>query len=208
VLAVVCFFGALGGALGAATPTGVWLDVPFIRQEKEGCGAASAAMVMQYWLKAQGKPVDQDADFQQIERVLHSKTGHGIYASDLRHYLQQHGFRTFAFAGSWDDLQQHLAKGRPLIAALKPSGSRELHYVVVVGLDSEPSSGLNILLLNDPAQRKLLKQARTTFEKQWSGTGRWLLLALPEAASQSQPTNGGQSQPDLHEESPSESHAR
>jgi len=26
----------------------VWLDVPFVKQEKDGCGAASIAMVMQY----------------------------------------------------------------------------------------------------------------------------------------------------------------
>ena len=33
---------------------------------------------------------------------------------------------------------------------------------------------------------KLLKQARSTFEKQWSTTGRWLLLALPQSESQPQ----------------------
>src|SRR5262249_5034403 len=107
---------------------------------------------------------------------------------DLERYLQQHGFHTFAFAGSWDDVEQHLAKGRPLIVALKPGGGAQLHYVVVVGLDSDesaaPNSRLNIVLLNDPAQRKLLKQARATFERQWSGAGRWLLLALPEASAE------------------------
>ena len=91
------------------------------------------------------------------------------------------------FNGTWDDLKQHLEKGRPLIAALKPaSGNVPLHFVVVVGLDSEQNSEPAIVLLNDPAQRKLLKQARSTFEKQWSATGRWLLLALPQSESQSQ----------------------
>src|ERR1043165_5812507 len=43
------------GALALGTPaSGVWLDVPFIKQEKDGCGAASIAMVMQYWLKTRG----------------------------------------------------------------------------------------------------------------------------------------------------------
>ncbi len=36
------------GILMAADPAGIWLDVPFIAQEKDGCGAASIAMVMQY----------------------------------------------------------------------------------------------------------------------------------------------------------------
>jgi ABC-type bacteriocin/lantibiotic exporter with double-glycine peptidase domain len=193
----------------AAAPAGVWLDVPFVQQEKEGCGAASAAMVMQYWLRAQGKPAGGDADVKQIQNALQSKARHGIYASELERYLQQHGFRTFAFAGSWDDLEQHLAKGRPLIVALKPvalkpvalkpASSAELHYVVVVGLDSEQAAELNVVLLNDPAQRKLLKQARSTFEKQWSAAGRWLLLALPES---SQALSG------LHVDSQNESHTR
>jgi hypothetical protein len=37
-------------------------------------------------------------------------------------------------------------------------------------------------LLNDPAQRKLLKHDRSGFEKQWSATGKWTLLALPQSA--------------------------
>ena len=29
--------------------SGIWLDVPFVPQEKNGCGAAVIAMVMDYW---------------------------------------------------------------------------------------------------------------------------------------------------------------
>lgn len=166
----------LCGFVFAATP-GVWLDVPFIRQEKEGCGAASIAMVMQYWGKKQNKPIDTASDAVAIQRVLYSGKDHGVRASDVERYLQQHGFRTFAFTGKWDDLAQHLAKGRPLIVALKPSAlETSLHYVVVVGVDSEES----VVLLNDAAQRKLLKQERGSFEKEWSAVGRWTLLALPK----------------------------
>ena len=72
-----------------------------------------------------------------------------------------------------------MRKGRPLIAALKPSGSgKSLHYVVVVGLDPEQ----DLISLNDPWQRKLLKQDRTDFEKQWRATGQWTLLTLPQPA--------------------------
>ena len=179
-------FVYLCGVLLAAEPAGLWLDVPFVPQEKDGCGAASAAMVMQYWLKQESKPVGTDAEARQIQRTLYSSEAHGIQASALEHYLQQHGFRTFAFHGTLDDLKHHLEKGRPLIAALKPGASRvlqqdvALHYVVVVGLDSAQGSEHGAVLLNDPAQRKLIKQARATFEKQWSATGNWTLLALPQ----------------------------
>jgi len=166
----------LCGFVFAATP-GVWLDVPFIRQERDGCGAASIAMVMQYWRTQQSKPIDSSTDATKIQHVLYSSKDHGIHASDLEHYFQQNGFHTFAFAGKRDDLQQHLAKGRPLIVALKPSVlETSLHYVVVVGID--PAQG--VVYVNDAAQRKLLKQEWPAFEKQWSAVGHWTLLALPK----------------------------
>ena len=176
----VCFCGALS----AADATSLWLDVPFVKQEKEGCGAASIAMVMQYWLKQQGRPVDGSADATEILRLLYVPDAHGISASAMERYFQAHNFRAFSYRGEWQDLQQHLQKGRPLIVALKTSASdASLHYVVVTGLDSERG----LVLLNDPAQRKLLKQDRSGFEKQWKSTNKWTLLALPQSTDQGDP---------------------
>jgi ABC-type bacteriocin/lantibiotic exporter with double-glycine peptidase domain len=172
LLCILC----LCGFVFAAVP-GVWLDVPFIRQEKDGCGAASIAMVMQYWSAQQSKPIDSSSDAVEIQRTLYSRKDHGIHASDLEHYFQQNGFQTFAFVGKRDDLKQHLRKGRPLIVALKPSAlETSLHYVVVVGIDP----GQDVVYVNDAAQRKLLKQEWTAFERQWSAVGHWTLLALPK----------------------------
>lgn len=167
------------GFVCAQESAGAWLDVPFVKQEKNGCGSASIAMVMQYWHKQQGRSSGDSAEATQIHRALYVPGADGIYASAMERYFQEHEFRTFSFRGDWEILQQHLQKGRPLIAALKPSGSDgSLHYVVVVGLDPEQK----LLLLNDPWQRKLLKQDRKDFEKQWSATGQWTLLALPQSA--------------------------
>jgi ABC-type bacteriocin/lantibiotic exporter with double-glycine peptidase domain len=164
----------------AATPTGVWLDVPFVRQEKEGCGAASIAMLMQYWEHQQGRATTPDSDPDQILKVLYSSQGHGIYASDLEKYLQQHGFQTFAFRADWSDLKNHLQKGRPLLVALKPQGKEvPLHFVVVTGLDWQQE----LVLKNDPAERKLLKQDRASFEKEWNAAHNWTLLAVPRPAN-------------------------
>ena len=165
--------------LFAANPSSLWLDVPFVKQEKDGCGAASIAMVMQYWQLQQRRSGNSTAEAAQIQRALHSDAAHGIHASDMQRYFQQNGYVTFAFAGQWSDLKQHLEKGRPLIAALKPGSLVPLHYVVVAGLDPERQ----LVLLNDPAQRKLLKEERSRFEQEWKGAGRWTLLALPEADS-------------------------
>jgi len=102
--------------------------------------------------------------------------GKGIYASDMEHYLRRNGFRVFAFRGTPEDLSHHLAKGRPLIVCLQDSGkSGPLHYVVVVGLDREDG----VVLVNDPAQRKLLKMDLKNFENQWRPMHNWTLLAVP-----------------------------
>ena len=172
----VCLF--LCGMLYAAEQSGVWLDVPFIAQEKNACGAASIAMVMQYWEHQQEKPASADA--KQIQRSIYSPLAQGIYASDMKLYLEQHGYRTVAFPGEWKDLKEHLEKGRPLIVALK-AGQRDLHYVVVAGLDFAQG----MVLKNDPAERKLLKQNRSSFEKQWEATGNWTLLAVPQQGDES-----------------------
>jgi ABC-type bacteriocin/lantibiotic exporter with double-glycine peptidase domain len=165
----------LCGRVAAAEPE-IWIDVPFIKQAPEGCGAASIAMIMQYWSSVDGQASDGGADVANILRSLHSPTGHGIYSSAMSLYLQQQGFRTFSFTGDWALLQQHLQKGRPLIIAMKPSAlDRSLHYVVVAGMDSQRE----IIMVNDPAERKLRKLNRATFEKQWGGAQRWTLLALP-----------------------------
>ena len=179
----VVWLGVCGLLLAADLP-GVWLDVPFVKQEKDGCGAASIAMVMQYWQAQQGQPANNSSDSLQIQRTLYSANAHGIYASDMERYFQEKGFRTFTIRGEWEDVEQHLRKGRPLIVALKPvalkpvalkpSSGGALHYVVVTGVGPE------MVMVNDPAQRKLLQQDRPSFEREWSAAGKWTLLALPQ----------------------------
>jgi uncharacterized protein YvpB len=49
-----------------------------------------------------------------------------------------------------------------------------LHYVVVTGVGPE------MVMVNDPAQRKLLQQDQSSFEREWSAAEKWTLLALPQ----------------------------
>lgn len=162
----------------AVEMTNLWLDVPFVPQQREGCGAASVAMVMQYWERQQNEPVRPEADAGKILGALYSQPGHGIYASAMRRYFQQYGFRAYAFTGNGIDLERELHFGRPLIVALKPDSGPALHYVVVVGIDSQQQ----LVLVNDPAQRKLLKDDQSEFERAWNAAGNWTLLAVPETS--------------------------
>lgn len=116
------------------------------------------------------------ADARRIQHALYNRQAKGIYATDMERYFRQNGFRAFAFQGEWEDLKHNLLKGRPLIVALGAEGRKEpLHYVVVVGLDWQE----HVVLVNDPAQRKLLKIDRRDFEKRWNATSDWTLLAVP-----------------------------
>jgi ABC-type bacteriocin/lantibiotic exporter with double-glycine peptidase domain len=170
------------GVLDAAAAPGVWLDVPFVKQGKNGCGAASIAMVIEFWQRHQNKTVsegDAGAQYANIEHTLRPGEANGILASEMKDYFLQHGYAAFAFAGDLSLLEHHLREGRPLIVALRPGSHLPLHYVVVAGVNE----GDRVVLLNDPAQRKLLKQDQSRFEKEWKGTGNWTLLAVPGANS-------------------------
>lgn len=152
-----------------------WLDVPFVAQEENGCGAACVAMVMKYWhaRTAETAPLPSDSE---VYAALSPDPSGGARASDLARYLNQRGYRVFAFAGTWDDLEQHLRKGRPLIAGLKKgAGPVPFHFVVVVGLDLDE----DVVFVNDPARRKLSKVRRADFDREWKACGNWTLLALP-----------------------------
>jgi ABC-type bacteriocin/lantibiotic exporter with double-glycine peptidase domain len=148
---------AVALALVSAAPAAMWLDVPFVKQGKNGCGPASISMVLAYWRSGE------------IETRRH--LGEKMFASEMERSFHTAGFRTFAFQGEWSDLEQHLAKGRPLIVGL----GKSRHYVVVAGVDSDRE----LVSINDPARRKLLQLDRKTFEQDWKASGSWTLLALP-----------------------------
>ncbi len=165
-------------ALAVGASGGLWLDVPFIPQVKEGCGSAVLAMVLQYW-SGKGTTVAADRmEAEKIQRRLYSKEAKGIRASAMEQYLRDAGFAPYAFTGEWKDLVGHIEKGRPLIATIQPKDKASMHYVVVVGVGREPDA----VLLNDPERGKLFRVERVEFEKEWHRTDNWTLLAVPKQA--------------------------
>lgn len=158
-----------------AQPPGVWIDVPFVGQTRDGCGSAAISMVMQYWEKQSGQAPTDSSDAARIQSALYSRAAGGIPASKMREYFLAAGYRTFAFQGSWNDLRDHVQAGRPLIVSLKASGPLgPLHYVVVAGIDAVQG----YVYINDPAQQKSLRMSREGFESEWNPTHHWTLLAV------------------------------
>jgi len=172
------FFPALFAQAAPAKSSGVWLEVPYVKQSEDGCGSAAIAMLLQYW-GAHGTPVAAGrADVAAIQKQLYSRKAHGIFASDMERYFRESGFREFAVRGEWNDLRPHLEQGRPLIISIQPGGAKvPLHYVVVTGMDWEREA----VFVNDPARGKLLRIERREFEKEWQAARNWMLLAVPAA---------------------------
>ena len=156
--------GVAAVILASAEP----LTVPFFHQQKNGCGAASVAMVMRYW-----HPASPASD--RIYRELYQPATKSIPLADMRAYLEREGFRAFTLKGEWRDLEEHLAKRRPIIIALKPRSSAPLHFAVVIGAESGG------IWLNDPTRQKPIRVSRTRFEKQWTLASRWMLLTTPNS---------------------------
>jgi uncharacterized protein YvpB len=151
-----------------------WLDVPFVRQVYAGCGSASIAMVMQYWIRNESRLDPAAADAERIHKALGRASSKGIAGLKLKQYLEENGFSVYLFDGELQDLRNHLDKGRPLVVCLAPSGPRApLHYVVVVGIADDT------VMLNDPARGKLTRVDAERFLREWKTTGNWALLAVP-----------------------------
>lgn len=150
------------------------LNVPLLRQQKNGCGAASVAMVVRYWASQQPGLQIQGVEPEEVHRQLFSRNGGGIPLAAMKGYLQEKGFHAFTFQATWGDLEDHLFKQRPLIACLKKGPKSAMHYAVVVGMDGKR------VWLNDPSRRNPIAMKRSKFEKRWATADRWLLLAVPD----------------------------
>jgi len=189
ILAAVFFCGAFTFPLrsiaqdapSTAQPpeaSSLWIDVPFVKQPREGCGPASISMVMLYWNQKNPRTYPVSSDVNAIQSVLYSKREKGISGASMQKYFKQAGFDVFPFRGQWEDLGHHIAKGRPLIVGLAASGGeRPLHFVVVVGVDD--SHGY--VYINDPDGQKLTRVSRENFLREWAVTDYWTLLPVPSS---------------------------
>lgn len=165
---------ALFAALCAGQPPG--LQVPFVKQQKNGCGAASVAMVMRYW-GGHSATVSAIPSAQAVYQRLYEPGLKGIQLAEMKRYLEEQGYQAYTLRGEWNDIEQHLSKGRPVIVALKPGARKPVHFAVLSGAAGEA------VLLNDPTKKKPGRMARRKFDAQWSRAERWMLVAAPARGS-------------------------
>lgn len=153
------------------------LNVPFVHQARNGCGAASIAMLEAYWNASQSPAVPSPQA--EVMANLSATQEEGTSLAEMRRYLNSNGYHAFTLHGSMADLERQVSKGRALIVLLeakrggKDLHHKDLHYVVVTGT----SSGK--VFVNDPAKRKPGTVDRAKFEAAWARAGSWMLLGVP-----------------------------
>jgi ABC-type bacteriocin/lantibiotic exporter with double-glycine peptidase domain len=160
-------------AAGCCTVAASPLAVPFYAQQKNGCGAASVAMVMHYWQNWQPGPPVVYPSPEEVYQRLYRPGQKGILLADMKRYLEDAKFRVFTLRGEWGDVQEQLTKGRPLIVGLRKGRRAAMHFVVVTG------AGEEFVWLNDPTRKAPSRLPRLEFEKRWTFADRWTLLAVP-----------------------------
>jgi hypothetical protein len=140
------------------------LDVPYVPQSEALCGGAALAMVLRYW----GEPRIRAEDFAR----LRAPGEPGIRGDSLVAEVRRRGWSAFPIQATRADVQDHLARGRPVIA-LVDAGSSVAHYVVLLAW---ANGGL---ILHDPAVAPFRVESEADFGRAWSSAGRWALLVLP-----------------------------
>lgn len=142
------------------------LDVPYVHQSKDTCGAAALAMVLQYY----GVAVTHD----EVAGQLLQPELRGIAGSRLAEFASSRGMTAVAHAGDVDHLRNHVDKGRPMIVAWA-MGRGRYHDVVVIGFDDARRR----VIVHDPARGAARAIDARTFARRWAGAGHWTLLVTP-----------------------------
>jgi ATP-binding cassette subfamily B protein len=172
-----CYTGSARDASAAAIAADpgwqVVRDVPFVRQRSDAdCGAAALAMVLNYWRVP--------ATLDEIQAVA-PPTGGGISAGALRDLARRKGLAAFVVSGTFGDLIDQIARGRPVLVGLgKPmmGGRLAAHYEVVVGIHRAK----RLVLSLDPT-RGLRENSAEGFAREWVPTKQVTLVIFPAPAA-------------------------
>jgi ABC-type bacteriocin/lantibiotic exporter with double-glycine peptidase domain len=165
----------LAGCAHAPAPSAirggeVRLPVPFFPQTSDQCGPSSLASVLAYW----GHPVEPRV----LRSEIYQAKLHGTLPMDLMFGAQSHGLVADMHNGSLDELHREIDAKRPVIVYLNlgytfmPIG----HFVVVTGYNERGVFAHSA----SHADQFFAVQA---FEKKWSKTDHWLLVAHPETVA-------------------------
>lgn len=149
-----------------------WLavaSVPEVLQQGErDCGAAAAAMLLDYWQL----PTDQGA----IRAASALPAEQALPATFLRTYLRSRGLSAFLIQGTLADLERELRAGHPVIVGVikRYLTTSYAHYLVVVGFNRSGGE----LAVVDPADG-WRSYSFDAFGKEWDPAHSLTIVASP-----------------------------
>jgi len=141
-------------------------DVPFYPQEKEACGPAALASVLNYW--------NADEDPSRIAQAILSRGAGGVIGMDLEDYAAGLEFRTRQYRGSLRDLKGNIDSGHPLIVLVNTGVwiLQKYHFMTIVGYENEA-------VFVHSGRDKFKRIADEDFIPEWEKADFWTLLILP-----------------------------
>lgn len=142
--------------------TQIIANIPFYPQEKDQCGPAALAGVLNYW----GVKVSAD----EIASEIFSRGAAGTLNLDLVLYAKRKGLRADQYEGDFEDLKKNVRDGLPLIVLVDEGFwiYQKNHFMVVVGYGPE-----GVIVNSGTEAHKGIPWKR--FLKTWEKTRFWTL---------------------------------
>jgi hypothetical protein len=131
-------------------------------------------MLLEYWSE-HGSPTPTQWTPSALYSRLYDLSVRGVTGESMVSFLREQDYVSFTFRGDWGDLTKNTELGRPVIVALAPKRGQPIHFVLVVGVNVQSSEAV----IHDPDRGAYVKEPLDRFLKQWNGTDRWTLLAVP-----------------------------
>jgi tetratricopeptide (TPR) repeat protein len=142
-------------------------DVPFHPQDRDQCGPASLAMVLEWG----GLPADPET----LRSEIFTPGREGSLQSDIVAAARRHG-RVAYPVSALDEVLTELSAGHPVLVLqnLGLSWYARWHYAVAIGYDLPARS---IVLHTGRSARRTL--GLELFERTWARGDRWAIVVLP-----------------------------
>ncbi len=146
------------------------------QQDRNYCGPATLAMLMNYWSK------EKKYDQHEVAEAIYDEKTKIAYNSDMVFFPSQEGLTAYSFNSTMEELKKLIDSGIPIIVFQKPvKRVKKGHYRIVFGYDEEKKA----FVLHDPMLGPNKGIRYKDFQELWNfgdnaNMQNWTLAIFPE----------------------------
>jgi len=174
VLILICNAGCVSTSVTALKKdistenSGIVLDVPFVKQEKNYCGPAALESVFKYWGRQYGQ--------NEIAKEIFAPELCATLNVDLERYAKDKGFWAKGYQGDFKTLKTRVLAGIPVIVIekLHPFALNRYHYVVIIGFNEKRKS-----IIEHTGTKEYVVRSYRGFKRNWYAANSWMLEIMP-----------------------------